>query len=268
MLEEVVNFPVVVVGVVMEQHECFHAGLEREGHGIIHAAVAPAEVFFVFRAVILRIENQHVGVAHELQQFRVVAAVADLGVGEKTDDAVGREEPVAHGHARMVGAMCAHQKIADAEIKIRELLHFDIAGQLGERHRKIRAFHLAGHGGGETFARAFAAEDVQPAAGFINRRKKGQPLDVIPMRVREEQRQIERAALEFRQQRLTEFAQAGAAVQNDDVATVPDFNAGGVAAVTNGVRAGRRNRTANAPKLDVRGRLDGSTVTQVRQKQN
>jgi hypothetical protein len=42
-------FPVVVVGVVVEEDEFFHAGLERERHGIVHAAVAPAGVLFVFR---------------------------------------------------------------------------------------------------------------------------------------------------------------------------------------------------------------------------
>ena len=49
---------------------------------------------------------------------------------------------------------------------------------------------------------------------------------------------------------------------------MPDFNASGVAAVTHGVRAGRRNRTANAPKLDVRGRFNKSTLAQTREKTN
>jgi hypothetical protein len=88
------------------------------------------------------------------------------------------------------------------------------------------------------------------------------------MRVREEQRKVQRAALEFRQQRLAKFAQAGAGVENDDVAAAADFDASGVAAVTRGVRAGRRDRAANAPELDLRSRIDESTLAQTRGKTN
>ena len=76
------------------------------------------------------------------------------------------------------------------------------------------------------------------------------------------------AALKFIQQREAEFSQTGAGVEDDDIATVPDFDASGVAAVTHGVRAGRRYRTANAPKLDVRGRFNEFTLTQTREKTN
>ena len=95
----------------------------------------------------------------------------------------------------MVGAVRADEHMADAEIKFLQLLDFDVAGQPRERHGEIGAFHLAGERGDEAFARALAAEDAQPAAGLVDRRKKRKALDVVPVRVRKEQRKIERAAL-------------------------------------------------------------------------
>ena len=58
------------------------------------------------------------------------------------------------------------------------------------------------------------------------------------MRVRKQQRQVKRAALEFLQQRLAQPAQAGAGVEDDEVMAAADFDASGVAAITHRVRAG------------------------------
>jgi hypothetical protein len=78
----------------------------------------------------------------------------------------------------------------------------------------------------------------------------------------QEQGEVEGLALEFVEQRLAELAQAGAGVEDYEVATAADFDAGGVAAIAYGVRAGRRNRTANAPEFDVGARLDGTNLAQ------
>jgi hypothetical protein len=86
------------------------------------------------------------------------------------------------------------------------------------------------------------------------------------MRVRNEQGEVERFAFEFGREREAEFAQAGAAVENNDVVAVADFNAGGVAAVADGGRSGRGNGAANTPEFDVRAVLDEPTLTQLGKK--
>ena len=172
-----------MVGVVVEEDELFHAGLEGECHGVIHAAVAPAGVGLVFSAVVLGIQNQNIGVLDEINHVAVIAALAWFGVGKETDDAIGRGQPVADGEARMVGAVRTDERGTDGEIKIAQLFDLDVAGQFRERHGEIGAFHLAGEGGFQTFARAFAAEDAEAAAGFINRGEERQALDVIPVGV-------------------------------------------------------------------------------------
>jgi hypothetical protein len=83
------------------------------------------------------------------------------------------------------------------------------------------------------------------------------------MRVRNEQREIERALGKFREQRPAQSAQAGAGVEDDDVGAGTDFDAGGVAAVTDGARPRRGNRAANAPEFYGRGRFDVETLAQM-----
>jgi len=265
-LEKGVNFFVVVIRVVVKEHEFFHAGLECERHGIVHTAMAPASVLFIFTAIVLGIEDKHVGVADEFDHVAVVAALARFGIWKKTDQAVGREQPVTNGHAGVIGAMRAHKDFADGKIEIAQFLDLDVAGQLGKGDGKVGAFHLAGERGDEAAARAFAAEHAEAAARIINGRKKWQALDVVPMRVRNKQGEIERFAFEFRCEGQAEFAQARAAIQDDDVIAVADFDASGVAAITDGGRPGRGNGAANTPEFDVRAVLNGMNLTQPMEK--
>lgn len=163
----------------------------------------------------------------------------------------------------MVCAVGADERGADGEIEIAQFLDVNVAGQFGERHGEIGAFHLTGEGGDEAFVRAFAAEDAEAAAGFINGRKEGQALDVIPVRVGNEEGEIERLGLEFFEERDAEFAEAGAGIEDDDVFAGADFDAGSIAAVVNGAASRSGDGAANTPKLYGRRAFDGATLAQV-----
>jgi hypothetical protein len=82
------------------------------------------------------------------------------------------------------------------------------------------------------------------------------------MRVRKQHGQIELPFFKFGEQRLAEFAQAGAGIQNNDVRAAADFDARGVAAVTNGIFSRRRHGTADAPKFYLSNTFDTSTLRQ------
>src|SRR5262249_53349922 len=147
-----------VVGIVMEQDEALHAGAKRESHGVFHSTVAPAGMFVVFFAVVLGVQNQHVGITDEINHLAVVAAGARFGVRKKTDEAVGRKTTVADAEAGMVGAVRADKRGADGKIEFAQFLDFDVARQLGKGHGEIGAFHLAGESGDEALAGTFATE--------------------------------------------------------------------------------------------------------------
>ena len=125
----------------------------------------------------------------------------------------------------MVRALRAHEHGADGEVEVLEFLDVNVARQLVERHGEIGAFHLAGERGDEALARAFAAENPQMAARIVDRSEERQALDVVPVCVGQEQREVQRLVFEFVEQRLSEPAQTGAGIQDDDLVAVAHFDA-------------------------------------------
>lgn len=91
----------------------------------------------------------------------------------------------------MVGEPCPDAHRADFEIQVLEFFDFDVAGQFSER-QEIGAFHLAGQNVYEPAASVLKTKDAHPAMRQIDRRKKRQPLNVIPVRVGQQQGEIER----------------------------------------------------------------------------
>jgi hypothetical protein len=253
--DDFIHATVVVVGVMVEKDEFLHAGLERHGDGIVHATVSPANVLFEFGAVVLRVEDEDIGVAHEVNHRLVVKP--RFGVGKEGDDAIGRKEPVTDADAGVVGAVGAHENGTDGEVEVLEFFDVNVAGQFVEGDGKVGAFHLAGERGDEALAGAFAAENPQAAARIVDRPEERQALDVVPVRVGEEQREIERMTFEFLEQGLAQFSQAGAGIKDDEVVAVADFDAGGVAAIAHGARSGRGDGTADAPEFYASASIDG-----------
>ena len=91
---------------------------------------------------------------------------------------------------------------------------------------------------------------------------------MIPVRVGEEQREIERMTFEFLEQGFAQFPQAGTGVQDDEVAAVTDFDAGGIAAIAHGARAGRGDGTADAPEFYASASVDGHILAGPRRNTN
>ena len=74
---------VVVVGVVVEKKELFDFGFERQRHGVVHAAVAPADVLLVFLAIVLRVHDQHIGAAQKVPAtLEIVAEIKTTTSGK------------------------------------------------------------------------------------------------------------------------------------------------------------------------------------------
>src|SRR5262249_25558554 len=150
-----------------------------------------------------------------------------------------------------------HESRSDADVAYRELHLFqfrdlDRAGKILPADREKRHFHLCGQNGGETGARPFISQNANLVLGFVGREKKLQPLNVIPMGVRQKKSEIDRRGAEFLFQGKTELSDTGPGVENNNFAIAANLDTGGVATITNGRWAGDRDRTADAPELDSR----------------
>ena len=198
-----VEFGVVVIGIVVKEKKLFDAGFHGDGEGVVHAAVSPPDVLVVFVAIVLRVENQHVGAAQELDRFlflgprefqrgpafggdggrEALMAAMRLIVREKRQRTLVGGQAVADTNAGMIGEPRPHADLADIKTHILEFFDFDAAGQFAEGHRKIRAFHLAGQHIHQSLARAFKTQDAQMTLRFVNRHEKRQALNMIPVGV-------------------------------------------------------------------------------------
>ena len=261
-----INFIIIMVGVMMKEAEFFDAGFDGKRDGVVHTAMAPPFVAFVFFGVVLGIENQDIGAADEFEHVPIHAAGARFGIGKKNNQAIGGKKPVTDAKAGMVGALGANADGADIQVEIFDFFDFEIAGEVGKMNGKVGALHLAGQGADQSLAGAFAAEDFQAAAGIVDGAEKREALNMIPVGMGDQQSEIERLAFKFLEQGLAEQAQTGAGIENDDLVTVTDFHAGSVAAVANGAGAGGGDGASHTPKFDGRCGSDGARLNHLPEK--
>ena len=98
----------------------------------------------------------------------------------------------------MIGKPGLHLHLSDTEAQLFEFLDLNVGRHLAKANREKRALHLAGQDTIQAMASAFIAKDAQMVLRLIHGQKKRQPLDVIPMGVRQQQSEIQGPAIEFR----------------------------------------------------------------------
>src|SRR5205814_9347217 len=131
-----------------------------------------------------------------------------LVVRQEGDRSLLCEKTVACANARMIQKSRAHTDFADLELHLFQLANFDCARKIFPAHRKEGQFHLGGKNRGETVTRALVTENVDCVLSLVGREEKRQALDVVPVRMGQEQRQVNRRAAEVLVQGETELADA------------------------------------------------------------
>lgn len=137
---------------------------------------------------------------------------------------------------------------ADVERRFFEFLDFDVGRDFFQTDRKKGAFHLAGQNVCKAVSRAFVAKDAKAILFLIDGEKKGKALYVIPMSVRQEKGEFHWGIVKLGQELPAQWTQASAAVEDDDLAVSPNFDAGRVATITDSGWAGSWNGAADAPE--------------------
>jgi hypothetical protein len=92
-------------------------------------------------------------------------------------------------------------------------------------------------------------ENSQAVSGNKGRHEERQPLNMIPMRVGNEQGNI-LVSTPFSHNVFTGLSNSGARIDEDIVVTVSDFYTGRIAAIAHGLLAGASNGSAISPKID------------------
>ncbi len=239
----------------MEEREPSRAGGAGHVGRVLDGRMAPALLRRVFLFGVLRVVDDEIDVAHELDVPLVAGMLVPAGrrVPERLvirgvgDGGTAARDSIRDGRRRVIQVLRLDQHVADAEEALVELGEVDARAQIAELHREVRVLHLPGH---RLFQPALKAErrvDVQLGARHERRDEEGKALDVIPVGVPDQEMQARRE----RDLREVEAQAAGAraAVENDQCAvTAADFHARGVAAVARRLLPGRGDGPSSAPE--------------------
>jgi len=129
-----------------------------------------------------------------------------------------------------------------------QVLVDDASRELIEFHREVVVLHLAGQNIAQRQMRFVGAENLKMISRNKERCKERKALNVIPMRMREEDGRFDRRGIAG-EQFVAEQASAGAAIEHDGPAgRRGQLNARRIAAEAVGARAGRCDGPASSPK--------------------
>ena len=99
-----------------------------------------------------------------------------------------------------------HRHLADRELHLLQLFDRDVAREVLQTDGEKRCLHLPRQDRRQTNARTFITEDADLVLPVVGGEKKWQALDVIPVRVRDEEREPNLTLAKFALERETQFA--------------------------------------------------------------
>src|SRR5690348_1055795 len=248
---------VVVLRLVMEQHQPVYARFGGERHRFIHARMSPPPVLVELRRGVHRVVHQKLGAGEKVHQIPpplrrclVRPARPQLVVRHvrHTGSAAGRRQPVSQGGAGVAQSHRPHRELPQGEVALGHFAHRELRRQRVQRHREHRRMHLLAEDRLEAHPALLRAPNPHRVARREEGLEVGQALNVIPVRVGEQNLRFHRAVLPLHQLQ-PQGPDSGPGVENDEVpARSLHGHARCVAAVTCGVGARRGDRPARPPK--------------------
>jgi hypothetical protein len=262
-LDEAVKLTVAAVGVVVKQHEAAHVGVLGEIRHILQGAVSPADPLVVLLGGVLCVMDDDVRAGQEVAVASVFAArgrgaaaageasAVGLVVGGVHDRLPIDDDPIADGDAGVVEVLRGHGDVAHREVALLEITDVYLGVEVLHRHGEIVLAHLPVEQLIEALVHARGPEDGPALAGLIKRREERDPLNVVPVGVRDEQAAASGGG-GLTQERLGEAMKARPRVEDDEIpGGGADLDAGGVAAVPQRALPGLRDGASGAPETDL-----------------
>ena len=241
-----------VLGIVMVENQFFGAAFHDDVDGLAPMAVSPAatagDVFF---GKVLRVVDEYVGTVGQFAHGFVKVCIAGLIVRGVNQNAIFGLQTEPHASLRVIQVRRFDlNAVSHVEAAIFDVVKAPGRLHMVEIHGEVRRSHLLGHDLLQAPRPAGGVEDELAVGIVIQRTEKRHALDVVPMKVRYEDMRSEGAVDEFALQRVSQHAEAGAAVEDEDAISQTHLDAGGISPVAQvlGLWSGRG--AAHAPKLD------------------
>src|SRR5436190_769168 len=253
---------VAVLGLMVEQHQALHARLARQRHRLFERRVAPAPVLLQLLGRVHRIVDEQLHSPQERYEVLaprrgglIVPARPELVVGHVRHARAARcgREPVAEGGAGVAQSHRLHAEGPHRELARHNLLHRELRRQRVQRDREHGRVHLLPEDRLERGRPLARAPDPHRVAGGEKRFEVREPLDMVPVRVRQQDLRLYRAVLTLHQL-ASQSPDAGSGVEDNQLA--PTLTPAGafhsdarrVAAVARGVGSGGGDGAPRPPK--------------------
>ncbi len=223
-LDDLVDVSIRPAGVMMCESHPSHTGHQADFSDVFHRAVAPAFLAGVLGIGELRVMDHQVRTCQKLTMQTVIlmqrrglpwSAEVRLVIAGIHHACVLRLQTIAKCQGRMVQKARADAGVINRKAAFGQIVKADARAQLIERDREIGVLHLTGEGFPEGLAETGRAVDVPVATTSEQRRKKGETLNVIPVRVADQDAAPQRSR-GARHEVLAEIMRPAATIEDHD----------------------------------------------------
>ena len=259
-VDQGVDRVIVASGIVVVQRHLGDAGVTGGVDDVLDGAVAPTDPDRVFGGHVLGVMNQQIGVLEEGGVMNVGLAdreVASVGQMLVVRFVIGRVhhgrsvclEPISETQRRVIEVLRRHGDVTDLDDAFDEIVVVDSGSHLVGGDREVRILHLACQRVPDRVAQSARPVDVPGVPGSEQRGEERDPLDVVPVRVTDQQVTVDRRPTCRLDQMPAEVVRSRTAVDHDQrSAAGAHLDTGSVAAVAQGGRPRLRDRTAGPPE--------------------
>src|ERR1039458_4723718 len=140
--------------------------------------------------------------------------------------------------------------VFDGDASGLDIVEVAMRRHLIESYGEVRCGHLIGQHLFEAACSGGALEEKAVLRIRIERTEERHALNMVPMKVRDEDVGGKRPVAEFALQLLAEHAESGTAVEDIDAVAETHFHTGGIASIAHVLGLWGRRRTAYAPELN------------------
>src|SRR5207248_7645422 len=240
--------------VMMEKRQLLDSCLLGQRQRLLICRMTEAGMALVLLGAVLRVVDQEVRVATPVGQVlqRSVGAVGeqrDLVVGRKCEARGALIDPVAERRNWMHQKMRRDAHRTDVEgVSGVPLDEFHLGRHVAQTNRKVGGIGLVCECGLQRLCGTGRPDDGEVRPRHEGRKKKRKTLDVIEVRVSDQQMGLQRLS---RAERAPQLGDAGPGIDHQQVVfLVPDLDAGRVAAAAKGAAPRGGAGASRAPELD------------------
>src|SRR5687768_15950049 len=224
--------------------------------------MSPPAMVIVLLDGVGRVVNQHARALHECHEvlmpawrtlvLRGRAELVVRDIDERLAPAVSFGEPIPERAPRVPDAKGLDVESGSLAAFLRHLPEVDRGVQLLARDGKHDRGHLVADDTIDARLQRLLPPDREVVSALEDGAEEGETLDVVPVRVCQEDVALDRRAVGALDERPAQLPQAGSGIEDDEPPfRRPDFDAGRVAAIAHGLRSGARDRSTSAPELDT-----------------